>query len=274
MKDRPAMVSALKLNIHDALPRLAPGALAAYATANEIDVCLLLPTAAPHRVSSENDRFVGFTREFAKLRTLATLHPMMRDPADEILRMFELGIFGFKFSSFSQRFDLLSPEFATLLVQVERLGSHRGIRPILVLDTFARADHYFGADRRHITIPSKLSHLVHRHPGMDFIGAHMGGLMADFDELRRSLIPASNLYLDTSNAAHTLNKDQFIELLHVHGSSNVLFGTDWPWFVQLSEKEKIHSLLSEAGYNHSERAAVFGGNAIRLFRFERTRESA
>ncbi|MBI5248826.1 MAG: amidohydrolase [Desulfomonile tiedjei] len=267
MKARPTMVRELKLNVNDAVPRLAPKALEEYAEANGIDLCLLLPTAAPHKVQTENNRFIGFTRDFPRLRTLGTLHPMMRNLSDEILRVFDLGIPGFKFSSFSQRFDLSSPEVGTMLAQVERLALARGIRPVLVFDTFVRADFYFSADPAHLTTPAKLGELVHRYPGIVFIGAHMGGLLADFDELRRSLIPTPNLYLDTSNAAHTLKDDHFIELLRNFGPSNVLFGTDWPWFVHVAESRKIRSLLVNAGYDESDQAAVFGGNALRLFGF-------
>jgi len=93
----------------------------------------------------------------------------------------------------------------------------------------------------------------------------MGGLLADFDELRCYLVPTPNLYLDTANAAHTLEEAQFVELLQIHGSANILFGTDWPWFYHGSERLKICGLLGAAGYDESQQAAVFGGNAARLF---------
>ena len=67
----------------------------------------------------------------------------------------------------------------------------------------------------------------------------MGGLAAEFEELFMTLIPADNLYLDTSNAAHTLTNGQFIELLKIHGPNHILFGTDWPWFDHAAEISKI-----------------------------------
>jgi uncharacterized protein len=191
----------------------------------------------------------------------------MRGASDEIRRMYDLGIHGFKFSSFTQRFDPSSPEFEVMLTEVERLGRDRGTRPALVFDTFAAADIYFDAHPDHLTRPSKLAGLVHRHPEINFIGAHMGGLLVDFDELRRGLLPAPNLYLDTSNAGHTLQENQFIELLRMHGSSHILFGTDWPWFVHSAELSKIDSLLVKASYHQLDRAAVLGENARRLFGF-------
>ena len=45
-------------------------------------------------------------RNLPDCRSFATLHPMMKGLSDEIRRVFDLGIIGFKLSSFSQRFDL------------------------------------------------------------------------------------------------------------------------------------------------------------------------
>jgi len=86
----------------------------------------------------------------------------------------------------------------------------------------------------------------------------------------KNLEPETNLYLDTSNAAHTLSTDQFIELLQRHGSDHILFGTDWPWFDHASEIPLIESLLEKAGFDWHQRAAVFRTNAEKLF-FNRQR---
>jgi uncharacterized protein len=265
VRAKPSMLEELKLNTGDAIERLHPRSLEESADANGLDACVLLPTAAPAKVRSENDRFIKLTEEFPRLRTLGTLHPMMPDLSSEVLRIFDIGINGFKFSSFSQRFDPLSAESESMLTEVERLGRDRAVQPLLLFDTFVRADIHFGAQIEHLTTPAKLTEIARRHQGINVICAHMGGLLADFDELRRDLIPAPNLYLDTANAAHTLEENRFIELLRIHGSSHILFGTDWPWFTHAAESKKIGSLLTRAGYNESDRAAVFGLNANRLF---------
>ncbi len=265
VRERPAMLEELKLNTHDARPRLAPKALQESAVSNEVDLCVLLPSAAPDRVRSENDRFIRFTEEFPRLRTFATLHPGMEDFSREIARIYDRGIYGFKFSSFSQRFDPAADEVTAMLNEVERPVQGGDLRPALVFDTFVAADVHFNAQPDHLTTPSKLAGLALRHEGINFIAAHMGGLLADFDELRRDLLPAPNLYLDTANAGHTFSKDEFVELLQIHGPSHILFGTDWPWFTHAQERSKIGSLLTEAGYSRADQAAVFGGNAKRLF---------
>ena len=64
VRDNPAMIEELKLNTHDALPRLEPKALEESAQANNVAACVLLPTAAPQKVRSENDRRgIGLGRE-------------------------------------------------------------------------------------------------------------------------------------------------------------------------------------------------------------------
>jgi uncharacterized protein len=264
VKQRPDMIGALHLNTDGAEQRLDPAALEESAKANQLDACVLLPTAGPDKVRAENDRFIQWTEQFPRLRCCATLHPFMSNPSDEILRMFDKGIQGFKFSSFSQRFDIASLEFAAMLTQIELLGAKRHITPTLVVATFAQADFYFGANPNHLTTPPKLMELSTRHQGLNVVGAHMGGLLADFEEVRRFLVPTPNLYLDTANAGHTLKEDEFVELLRSHGPGNIVFGTDWPWFHHASEKARISSLLTKAGYTQSDSDRVFGGNAERL----------
>ena len=72
---------------------------------------------------------------------------MMRGLPDEIDPMYDLGVRGFKFSSFSQRFDVSSNEAQAMLGQIERLGQRRGLTSAVVFDTFTRADIHFGAVR-------------------------------------------------------------------------------------------------------------------------------
>jgi predicted TIM-barrel fold metal-dependent hydrolase len=267
VRSRTVMVEELKLNVAGALKRTEPQRLEKSAEDNHMDVCLLLPTAQPEKVREENDLFAGLVNGFNRIRSLATLHPMMRDLCGEIERMYDLGVRGFKFSSFSQRFNVMSDEVELMLAHIERLGQSRGFAPALVFDTFTQADTYFGAQPEFLTLPAMLGKLASRRLGINFVGAHMGGLLYDFDGLRRELLPGPNLYLDTSNAAHTLTEDQFIELLKIHGASQILFGTDWPWFDHASELTKITGLMTRAAYTDAERAAALGGNARRLFGF-------
>lgn len=236
---------------------------------NHVDCCVLLPTASPDKVRSENERYLSIAASFPRLRTLATLHPLMNHLADEAERMLDRGIAGFKFSSFSQRFDLASVDAEKMFIMIQDTATRKKKACTIVLDTFTRADIHFGAQGEHLTTPAKLNAIVSRHPDLPFLAAHMGGLAADFHHIRFDLKPASNLYLDTSNAAHTLRADQFVDLLQRHGADHVLFGTDWPWFDHASEIPLIESLLDRAGFEPDQKEAVFRKNAETLFRIPR-----
>ena len=264
---RRRMIGELKLGVIGSEVRLSPESLDISAQRNGVDICVILPTAPPHRVMEENDRFMELASTSGRLRTLATLHPLMSGLSNEVRRMFDAGIPGFKFSSFSQRFDPLSIEVFEMLDEIEKLGVKNSIIPVAIFDTFCKADIYYDAHSDHVMRPQKMAILVARYPGINFVAAHMGGLLASYDEIRRELTPSPNLYLDTSNAAHTLRSDQFIDLLKTHGSDRILFGTDWPWFVHEEELLKIRELMLGTGFDDSGRDAVFGDNALRLFQF-------
>jgi len=132
------------------------------------------------------------------------------------------------------------------------------------MDTFYQAHCFFGTSPRYTTTPKRIGRLVKQYPGIPFIAAHMGGLTAPFADICNYLPPSANLFLDTSNAAHTLSKQEFIHLLKSHGEEHVIFGTDWPWFVPVSELALISGYLEEAGFSSRETGAVLGGNIARL----------
>ena len=111
----PPLYEELKLDVAYARQRIAPIALEQSAVANNVDLCLLLPTAAPGRVKAENDRHMKLAASHSRFRSLATLHPMMRHLEDEVRRVLQLGVHGFKMSSFSQRFNLCCDEVGTML---------------------------------------------------------------------------------------------------------------------------------------------------------------
>jgi hypothetical protein len=96
------------------------------------------------------------------------------------------------------------------------------------------------------TTPLLLSDIIRKYPGIDFVAAHMGGLAAPPEEIFTHLVPSKNLYLDTSNAAHTLSEKDFLRLLEIHGPEHIIFGTDWPWFDHKEELNILGRLLNLA----------------------------
>jgi len=261
----PRMLDELYLDVEAASGRLPARKLQQSAVEQGIHQCVLLPSASPDRVRRVNEIYADAAARHGRLMTLGTLHPAMADVQGEIRRLLREDCRGIKLSSFSQRFDLSGDLNRVLLATLEGEGAARGVRPVVVLDTYARAHVHFDVDRAHLTTPAKLMEVVRSFPGLTFVGAHMGGLAADPDELLATVVPEPNLYLDTSNAGHVLPLDAFVELVHAHGHDRILFGTDWPWFAHDTEVPFVRRLLSVAGLDARQRTAVLGGNALDLW---------
>lgn len=257
-------LGALHLDFDRVRERLTPASLLASAGRSGVDRCLLLFTADIPRIPQANRRALELHGDGSPLSALGTAHPDLPGLEGEMVRLAAAGTRGLKFSSFSQAIDFGDGPALEMLETAQGVWQAQGQRPAVVLDTFVRAIEVFGTEPRFLTRPATLAALVRRFTGVDFVGAHMGGLAADFDELCRDLPPADNLWLDTSNAAHTLTAAQFVVLLRRHGAGRVLFGTDWPWFAHDEEIPKILELLDRAGFDDDGVRQVMRDNAERL----------
>ncbi len=258
------MVKRLHLRVQGAKERITLDKLKQTMHQAQIDTCLLLPTAGKDKVAKTNDRYWKITLETTGVLTAGTLHPDSPNNPEEIERFKDRGIKGIKFSSFSQGFALDAPETIDLFDRLQQENQHQNHRFFVVLDTFYEAHSFFGTSPQYTTTPERLGRLVKRYPGIPFIAAHMGGLTAPFEEIRNYLPPSPNLFLDTSNASHTLSKQEFIHLLKTHGAEHIIFGTDWPWFDPAAEMALISTYLEEAGFSMKDKDAIFGGNIARL----------
>ena len=258
------LVKRLSLQAKGATDRLGVNALSRSMQTTGVAAGLILPTAGPLDVARVNEAFLEKAADTAFLHTAGTLHPDYPSNMAELEKLHRQGVKGIKLCSFSQGFVLDAMPALALFDLIQRHNQKNGHRFFVVLDTFYLADQFFGTDPAFTTTPAKLCALVRRYPEINFIGAHMGGLGAPFEKTLRHLIPSDNLYLDTSNAAHTLTPDQFVELLKRFGPEQILFGTDWPWFVHEEEVARIEALTAAAGFGSKEKAAVFYTNVAAL----------
>jgi predicted TIM-barrel fold metal-dependent hydrolase len=258
------MVAKLHLQTDKATQRIGTSALGTALGRAGIHAALMLPTAGADSISEVNRRAMAAAADCDFLNTAGTLHPECKDIKAELDALYDAGIRAIKLCSFSQGFIPEAPATLEMFAQIETFNRNH-IHPFfVVLDTFYKAAIYFGTDPLFTTEPARISRLARTFPGITFVGAHMGGLTAPFEDIIRCLPAADNLYLDTSNAAHTLNEDEFIRLLRVHGPDRIIFGTDWPWFDPGEEIQLIGGLLDRAGYTVNDKAKVFGGNAAEL----------
>jgi predicted TIM-barrel fold metal-dependent hydrolase len=259
-----AMVEKLKLHTAFAEGRTTSSALEDDCRSSGIDACLILPTAGAANVRNVNTAFIQLAAGSDFLFTAGTLHPFYDDNKNELLRLREHGVRAIKLCSFSQGFSLSAQETYRLFNIIESANSLTNGGTFVILDTFSLAHDYFGTPDRNTTTPLLLGDIVRKYQGIDFVAAHMGGLAAPPEETFKHLVPSKNLYLDTSNAAHTLSEKDFLRLLEIHGPDHIIFGTDWPWFDHKEELNILVRLLDLAGYNREEKDRVFYRNIAGL----------
>ena len=257
---RTELVKRLYLHTEDIDDRLSPAALLNDMVSAGVAAALMLPTSDVGNLEKTNRACIELAQGIPELFTAGTLHPDYKDIKKELSYLSRAGVRVIKLCSFSQGFALDQSKTRNMFELIQNFNKNSQKPFSVVLDTLTLAHQYFGTDPKNTTTPLGLFRLVSSFPGIDFIGAHMGGLGAPFEGLSRGLKPMPNLYLDTSNASHTLSTDQFVQMLQTHGPGHILFGTDWPWFIQSSEIKFVDSLLEKAGFSAQEKEGVFHGN--------------
>lgn len=258
------LVQQLKLQTYGAERRVHISTLERNMRTAGIEGALMLPTASANMVERINRNCVETASLHEWLMTAGTLHPDHSNNEQELSYFRENHIRIIKMCSFSQGFSLTAPATLKMFDLIQAANQKSDAPFSVLLDTLQKADYYFGGLPENNTTPKLLSELVNRYPGINFIGAHMGSLGGSFDDMCRYLTPRSNLFLDTSNAAHTLTEKEFCRLLEWHGPEHILFGTDWPWFVLTSEVKHIDRLLGIANYSKKDKAKVFCSNLLQL----------
>lgn len=225
---------------------------------------LVLPTASASKVQKANDNAIEQVKGSTKLLTAGTLHPCARNIPDILDKLKDQEIRAIKCCSFSQQFSLQDPETFKMLKCIQEKNIKTGAGFFIIFDTLMPADQYFGSKPEHNTTPELLGKLVKKFPSINFIGAHMGGLLAPFTDVKKHLKPSDNLFLDTSNGVHVLEETQYIELIQQHGPEHIIFGTDWPWFTHKEEIRLQNKLFDKAGFTKKQKASVFADNILKM----------
>jgi predicted TIM-barrel fold metal-dependent hydrolase len=96
-------------------------------------------------------------------------------------------------------------------------------------------------------------------PELVVVGGHVG--FPWIDELASLAFKYPNLYVDTSAYAVHRLPPVFVDFMKGHGSSRVLFGTNWP---MLSPKRCLEK-LDVLGLSEAQKDAFLFGNARRVF---------
>ncbi|MCD4744008.1 MAG: amidohydrolase family protein, partial [Desulfobacteraceae bacterium] len=177
-----------------------------------IDSALLLPTAPASIVEKVNSEFIETIRDHKHLFTAGTLHPEFKNIKKELKRLAKNNVKAIKLCSFSQGFKLNSKKTFSLFNLIQEFNLNKNYSFFIILDTFSLAHEYFDTNPENTTTPELIEIVVKKFPDINFVAAHMAGLKAPFKDIKKHIKNYDNLFLDTSNATHTLSQNEFVEL--------------------------------------------------------------
>jgi predicted TIM-barrel fold metal-dependent hydrolase len=120
------------------------------------------------------------------------------------------------------------------------------------LELSQHPDWYFGGGDfpTHAALMGQLEHVLARHPGTTFIGAHVGSDAEDLGYVGRVLDHYPNYYVDTTARVGEIGRHPAAEAraFFIQHQDRILFGTDltvgWDAFAQLDAGEDVEAALS------------------------------
>ena len=216
------------------------------ASAKEAGVGWLLIHAVatkPSQVENVNTWIAAHTSK--NVIGFGSLHPYYKKIGQEIERIESLGLRGIKLHPDFQGYYVDSPEMEKIYSLIE------GKLPVLI---------HTGDRKYDFSSPRRIANVLHRHPGLTVIAAHLGGF-CQWEQSMKYLI-GKNLYIDTSSSACYMEPERALSMIRAHGVDKVLFGTDYPLRRHSDELKTIEGL----GLTEAEKSLIYFENAKKLLR--------
>ncbi|MBR3837328.1 MAG: amidohydrolase family protein [Clostridia bacterium] len=228
-----------------------------------VDRSVVLPVATnPLKVTKMNDISLAETEKNG-LIYFGCMHPDAENALEEVDRMANRGLKGFKIHPVYQGVDINDPRFLRIL---DRAGE----RDLCVVMHAGDDIGFPGVVR---CSPEMTAAALKQVGCPKLILAHMGG-WKNWERVADALAD-TGVYLDTSfslgeipaiddtyspEEKKLLKAEEFCALVRAFGAERILFGTDSPWTDQKESLEAIRALPLTLW----EQKALLGGNAQRL----------
>lgn len=182
--------------------------------------------------------FIGF----------GTMHPEYPYYREEIAKMCDLGLKGFKFH----------PDFQQFCVDDERMlpvyeEAQKREMPLLF---------HIGDRRTTFSKPQRLKRIHKMFPSLKIIAAHMGGY-SEWEQAWEHLI-GTDVYLDVSSTLFALTPQEMRKMAEAHGLDRILFASDYP---AVCHKKAIEDVL-RMGFSREDNEKIFYKNAEKLLKIK------
>ena len=217
-----------------------------------LEKCVVLCAAtAPAQVIPANNYAISLQREHPEqVIAFGTVHPAYENWEKELARLKAAGIRGIK----------LHPDFQSFWLDDPRL---------LPIFEAAQKDFVFEihiGDKttpdKNPSCPYKLASILRQFPGIRVIAAHFGGYRMwahALDALAGNRF--ENLWFDTSSTTPFATPELAHKLLNTFPRERILFGTDWPLYDPVEERQRLQTL---GGLSDSEMEVIMSNASALL----------
>lgn len=178
--------------------------------------------------------FIGF----------GTMHPDYPHFKEEIRKMQEMGLKGFKFHPDFQQFCIDDEKMLPIYEEASRAGM-----PLLF---------HIGDYRTPYSKPERLLRIHKMYPELKLIAAHMGGY-SEWDRAWKNLI-GKEIYMDVSSTMFALSPREVRAMIEAHGVDKVLFASDYP---AVCHRKAVEDVL-RMGFSQEDNEKIFYRNAEKL----------
>lgn len=197
----------------------------------KIDLSVVLPIATNIHQSKTINEYAVKMNAIDNIYSLGSLHPLQKDWEETLYDIKEKGLKGIKLHPEYQQFYIDSPESVRILKKCEELD--------LIVVLHAGGD--IGVAPPVHCPPERLRRVLdYDIDGSKVIAGHLGGYTM-WDDVEKYLV-GTNVILDTAYTARFIKREQFIRIVHDHGSKKIVFGTDSPWEIQGETVDYIKNL--------------------------------
>ena len=201
----------------------------------EMEKCVVLCAAtAPAQVIPANNYAITLQKEHAdRVIAFGTVHPGYENWEAELKRIKAAGIRGIKLHPYFQSCWLGDPR----LLPIFEAAQKDFVFEIHIGDKTTPA--------QNPSCPYKLAAILRQFPGMRVIAAHFGGYRMwahALDALAGNRF--ENLWFDTSSTTPFATPLLAKKLLGAFPRERILFGTDWPLYDPVEERQRLQRLAS------------------------------
>ncbi|SDB48008.1 hypothetical protein SAMN02910317_02430 [Ruminococcaceae bacterium FB2012] len=213
-----------------------------------VDRGVLLPIATkPSQQRIINDW--AAENDGGRVISFGTVHPDSEDLFEEMHRVKEMGLHGFKLHPEYQGFFINEPRLDPMFSELECIGLpvtvHAGLDPISPEVTYC--------------MPEPASEMIKRHPKLRIILAHMGGNEYWQESLDHICGLDGEVYIDTAYSLYVPD-ELMLKMIRKHGADRVLFASDCPW----QSAELMFRKIDALPLTDDEKEKIFFRNALAL----------